>query len=102
MYIALLDNVLIDFGETFGTDYMFQQDNAAIHVPNTTKAFLNRRQIECWEWPACSTNLNSIENVWGILSTNIYANGRQYDNIRELKKAITEIGKKLISAPISA
>ena len=41
------------------------------------------------EWPACSPDLNVIENVWGILARRVYANNRQFQSIRELRNAIT-------------
>ena len=31
-----------------------------------------------------------IENVWGILARRVYANNRQFQNIKELRTAITK------------
>jgi transposase len=40
------------------------------------------------KWPARSPDLNPIENLWGIVSRSVYAGGRQYANVRELKSEI--------------
>lgn len=42
------------------------------------------------EWPSCSPDLNPIENLWGDLARRVYANHRQFKNVAELKKAITQ------------
>ena len=64
IYVDLLDNVLIDFGDTFwGEEWIFQQDNASIHVSNYTKNFFQARNIDCLRWPARSPDLNLKENI---------------------------------------
>ena len=40
------------------------------------------------EWPACSPDLNPIENFWGILKQAIYHNGKQYSPKEDLWNAI--------------
>lgn len=90
-YIDLIENVLIDFGDNlWGEHWIFQQDNAAIHSSKQTKSFLASRNIDVMEWPAISPDLNPIENLWGILSARVYANGRQFDTLLQLKTAIQE------------
>jgi hypothetical protein len=41
-------------------------------------------------WPSLSPDLNPIENLWGLLARKVYANGRQFHTIAELKTAITQ------------
>ena len=69
-------------------DFVFQQDNAAIHVSNSTKQWFADHHIVIIAWPARSLDLNPIENLWGILIRDVYADCRQYDNVRDLKNAI--------------
>ena len=35
-----------------------------------------------------SLDSNSMENFWGIIARQVYANNKQYDNLKELKQAI--------------
>lgn len=95
-YIELLSEVLVNFGEeTLGEDWTFQHDNAAIHAAKKTKSFLDDNDIPVLPWPACSPDLNPIENVWGLLSQKVYAHGRQFNSVRELKLTLTEEWHKL-------
>lgn len=68
--------------------WIFQQDNAPIHKSNFTKNWLSQKGIEALTWPACSPDLNPMENIWGILVRRIYANQRQFDTIEALKREI--------------
>ena len=51
---------------------------------------VSKKGINFLDWPANSPNLNFIENLWEYLSRSVYANGRQYSNIDQLKHAITD------------
>lgn len=88
-YVELLDDVLITFGDDYmPEDWIFQQDNASIHSAKTTKKILSERNIPMLDWPACSPYLNPIENVWGLLAQRVFANGRQFDTVLELKNVV--------------
>jgi hypothetical protein len=41
-------------------------------------------------WTARSPDLNPIENLWSIRTRHVYANGRQFDNVRDLTAALYE------------
>lgn len=64
------------------------QDNAPVHVSLSTREWLKDNKIVVIDWPAHSPDLNPIENVWALLAQIIYANGKQYQSISELKEAI--------------
>ena len=52
-YIAELQCSLLSFLEqNREIPYIFQQDNARIHVSKETKSFLSRCSVEIMEWPA--------------------------------------------------
>ena len=91
IYCQLLEEVLIPFSENIMDENMvFQQDNAACHASKSTKQFLKDHNIPVLDWPACSPDLNPIENVWGRLSRNVFKLGRKFEIVGQLKRAIQE------------
>ena len=72
---------------------IFQQDNATCHASRATKGFLELHNIPVLECPACSTDLNPIENVWGLLSRNVFKHGRHFETVGQLKRAIQDRSK---------
>lgn len=90
-YTDMLDDVLIDYlEEKADINFIFQQDNASIHVSHQSKEFFSSRSIPLLDWPAKSPDLNVIENAWGIIARAVYSNGRQYSTIQELKTSILQ------------
>jgi hypothetical protein len=89
-YIKVLDDHLVPFIEALpaGQSMTFQHDNAPIHASFATRFFLHRNSINVLDWPACSPDLNPIENIWGQLVRIIYAENKQYRTVVELRKAI--------------
>lgn len=71
-----------------GPNESLMQDNASVHTSASTKRWLNSSNVDMVEWPSRSPDLNPIENVWGILVRRVYAEGKQYENLRELQNAI--------------
>ena len=47
------------------------------------------------EWLACSTDLNPIENVWGLLLRSVYASGRHNETEKYLRYAIWSAWRNL-------
>jgi hypothetical protein len=72
----------------YGTDFVFQQDNAPIHSSRMTKAFFVEQSIEVLDWPAQSPDLNPIENLWATMALRVYRDGKQYDDMAELRQAV--------------
>lgn len=70
-------------------DYLFMQDNASIHRSASTLQYLAEEGIALLhDWPACSPDINPIENLWGLLVRDIYRDNRQFATVNELKHAI--------------
>ena len=88
-YQQVLENFLLPLMDRWpDEEFIFQQDNAAIHVSNSTRQWFVDSQIDTIAWPARSPDLNPIENLWSILVRDVYADCRQYNNVKELKIAI--------------
>uniref|UniRef100_A0A3Q2DBB7 Tc1-like transposase DDE domain-containing protein n=1 Tax=Cyprinodon variegatus TaxID=28743 RepID=A0A3Q2DBB7_CYPVA len=59
-------------------DWVFQQDNAAVHNVRLTKEFFQENNITLLDHPACSRDLNPVESIWGWMAREVYKNGHQF------------------------
>ena len=61
---------------------VFMQDNTQCHTVKSVKTFLSEENVTVMEWPAQSTDLNPIENVWKLLIER--AKEKNPRNVKEL------------------
>ncbi len=88
-YQNVLENNLLPYMRRFPSiRFIYQQDNARIHVSTDTEGWLKKKKVSTLDWPARSSDLNPMENLWGILVRDVYADCRQYGNVNQLKEAI--------------
>lgn len=88
-YQKMLDDEI--FGQDLTNlpeDFIFQQDNAPVHVARSSKAYFERRQIPLLKWPPYSPDLNIIKNLWAIVSKKVYENGKEYKTADELWESV--------------
>ena len=76
-------------------DSTFQQDNSSCHPSADTLAWFEERGIKVMPWPSLSPDLNPIENLWGQLTRVVFADGKSYDSVRDLKMAIEDAWKRI-------
>ena len=84
-YSDMLEKCLVPFMQP---EWTFMHDGASIHRAKHTKQWLKQKDIPLLEWPANSPDLNPIENLWGILTRAVFANGRQFRTKDELKAEV--------------
>ena len=70
---------------------IFMHDNAPSHAAHYTREALTKfgfKEARLMVWPACSPDLNPIENFWSLLKLNVYEDGKQYSSKNCLWEAI--------------
>ncbi len=71
-------------------DFIFQQDLAPAHTAKGTRSWFNDHGVTVLDWPANSPDLNSIENLCGIVKRKM--RDTRPNNADDLKAAIKAIG----------
>lgn len=90
-YKETLIKYLIPFTtQITGDEWVFQQDNCPFHVSNYMKQWFIDENIDVIDWPALSPDLNIIENLWSELTRRVYANGRQFATVEDLRRVLIE------------
>ena len=98
-YVEMIkENLFFSADSIFPTNSIFQQDNAPIHVSNETLNWLDANEIDTLEWPPQSPDLSPIENIWALLTSRVYANGKVYNSTSELWTAVKREWDKLTAA----
>jgi len=88
-YQQLLQTSLLPYANRIADrGWIYQQDNAPVHVSRSTRDWFTSKKMRVMQWPAKSPDLNPMENLWGIMVRNVYRHGRQYNSLVELEAAI--------------
>ena len=79
--------------------------NAPSHAARHTTEYLQSvfaRHGKIMQWPACSPDLNPVENLWSILKRKLYSGGRQYTSKDDLWNAVLTAAKDISSDDIES
>lgn len=87
-YLDLLQTSIVPICKlNYGVDFFYQSDNSTVHNAKCVQKFMKDSEIKNLEWPAKSPDLNIVEDIWKMLSNDIY-DGPQFKNVKELKEKI--------------
>ena len=94
-YIKALEEnrILENIKETFGKDWVWEQDNASSHTAKDTINYLGPRVPYLFDWPPKSPDLSPIEQVWNYLKVKI--SGRHFSSPRQIYEALQEEWNKI-------
>ncbi len=69
VYQEILEHFMLPSADQLfkDADFIFQQALAPAHTAKSTKSWLNDHGVGVLDWPAISTDLNPIENLWSIV-----------------------------------
>jgi len=70
-------------------------DNARIHIAENVRILAQEIDIHFIYNIPYSPDLNPMENLWGIIVRDIYANNRQYQCIQDLRIAILQAWNRI-------
>jgi transposase len=74
--------------DSVGANAIFQQDKATCHGSHSTMQWLQEHHVVTLDWPANSPDLNIMENIWSIISREVYRGSGLFDKVEDLRDAI--------------
>ncbi|GFV43304.1 transposable element Tcb2 transposase [Trichonephila clavipes] len=94
-----IDEILLPhvrlFSGAVGDKFVFMDDNATCHRTLAVQDCLDSEDIQRLVWPARSTDLNPIENLWDALGSQVAGLNYHPTNKNTLIRALTEECYKL-------
>ena len=69
----ILKPLVVPALQQIGQQAVLQDDNARPHRARVVNTFLQQAGVNRMDWPACSPDLNPIENLWGPLAAASFA-----------------------------
>jgi hypothetical protein len=86
--------IISDMNQPYGPhNWQYQQDGTRGHTASSTTAYLNAMATVIENWPACSPDLNPIENLWAIMKRRV--EGLQPQTKEELINVLIDVWNTL-------
>ena len=74
----------------FGSDFWLQEDNSLVHKSAKVKNFMKSSDIKILSWPAKSPDQNIAEDIWKLISDQVY-DGPQFKKINDLTTKLKHV-----------
>ncbi|KAJ1303144.1 hypothetical protein OPQ81_011345 [Rhizoctonia solani] len=98
LYVEILDDEFKQTLEYYGLDMeevIFMQDNASAHKAKIVQDWFQEHGLEVFEWPANSSDLNPIENLWELIKRELYSYDTPASGMLELWTRVQEVWDKV-------
>ncbi|KAI6646362.1 hypothetical protein LOD99_9233 [Oopsacas minuta] len=94
LYCDILHECLVEQASVLYPDgWVFQEDNDPKHTCKLAKGYMEEKGIHRMDWPACSPDLNPIENLWSWIKREIDLKSPR--NLNELERELNEVWNSL-------
>ena len=68
----------------WGKEFILKRDNVPSHASDKTAEYMKSTKIKEWkDWPPYSPDLYPIENIWGIIKTQLMKKERKKERKKE-------------------
>lgn len=97
-YVDVLESHVVPLSSQLGnpsTDWIYMDDNATCHRSSVTNSFKAQAGIRTLKWPACSPDLNPIENVWSLLKRRVRRSIRPGASLAQLEVLLRQEWQQL-------